>query len=81
MTSDTQTAPVKGRNYDPAGVTICNHPLIQHGLAELRHRDTPSIRFRSRIKEITRYMTYEASRDMQTVAVAVPTPVAIANGV
>jgi uracil phosphoribosyltransferase len=81
MTSQTQSAPPANRKYNPAGVTICQHPLIQHGLAELRHQATSSIRFRSRIKEITRYMVYEAARDMQTVAVDVPTPVATAKGV
>jgi uracil phosphoribosyltransferase len=80
MTSQTQSAPPANRAYDPTTVTICNHPLIQHGLAELRHQATSSIRFRSRIKEITRYMTYEAARDMQTVAIDVPTPVATARG-
>jgi uracil phosphoribosyltransferase len=80
MTSQTQAAPMSNRQYDPAGVTVCRHPLIQHGLAELRHQDTASIRFRSRIKEITRYMTYEAAREMQTVEVTVPTPVANAQG-
>src|SRR5262249_18713347 len=80
MMTDTQHAPAKSRVYNPDGVTICRHPLIQHGVAELRHTATPSIRFRSRIKEITRYLVYEAARNFQTVGVDVPTPVDTAKG-
>lgn len=61
------------------GVTICRHPLIQHGLAELRNQATQTIRFRSRIKEITRYMTYEAVRDLQVQDVEIPTPLGVAQ--
>lgn len=59
---------------------VCSHPLIQHAVTELRDQETPTIRFRSRIKEITRYLTYEAARDVRSVPMTVQTPLTSADG-
>lgn len=57
-----------------------DHPLVQHALAELRHKDTPTPRFRARVRELAKFLIYEATRDLQTEEIMVPTPMAEAPG-
>jgi uracil phosphoribosyltransferase len=57
-----------------------DHPLVQHALAELRHKDTPTPRFRARVRELAKFLIYEATRDLVTEDVMVPTPMAMAPG-
>jgi uracil phosphoribosyltransferase len=53
---------------------VADHPLIRHKLARLRHKDTDTPRFRALVYEISQYLLYEATRDMKTETVSVPTP-------
>lgn len=53
---------------------VVDHPLIQHKLAILRDRETPTKEFRALVSEIAMLMTYEVTRDLTTSAVEVPTP-------
>ena len=55
-------------------VTIIHHPLVQHGLARIRHKDTPNEEFRRRLAEVATLMVYEATRSFPTRRVLVPTP-------
>ena len=57
-----------------------DHPLVLHAVAELRHKDTPTSRFRARVHELAKFLIYEATRDLQTDAIAIPTPLATAEG-
>jgi uracil phosphoribosyltransferase len=57
-----------------APVSITEHPLIQHKLARLRHKDTPPPAFRELVYEMSQFLFYEATRDVRLRPVAVPTP-------
>jgi uracil phosphoribosyltransferase len=57
-------------------VTVVEHPVLAHRVAELRDRRTDRDSFRRLVAEITRFLTYEALRDLGTVEVTVDTPVA-----
>ncbi len=60
-------------------VHVLDHPLIQHKLAILRNKDTGVKEFRELIGEIAGLMCYEATRNLPTCQVEVPTPVAVAK--
>lgn len=55
-------------------LTVMNHPLISHKLALLRHTDTDGKAFRELVSEIAMLICYEATRDMKTNEVEIPTP-------
>jgi uracil phosphoribosyltransferase len=58
------------------GVTLLDHPVVEHRVTTLRDKRTDRDMFRQLISEITRFMAYEALRDLATVPVVVDTPVA-----
>ncbi|MBE7054571.1 MAG: uracil phosphoribosyltransferase [Ruminococcaceae bacterium] len=60
-------------------LTVMNHPLISHKLAILRHKDTDGKAFRELVSEIAMLICYEATRDMKTTPVDVPTPLMTAK--
>lgn len=62
-----------------AGVRVVDHPLVAHKLSLLRHRDTRHGEFRRLAHEITLLCAYEATADLSTEAVSVPTPLATAE--
>ena len=62
-----------------ATVHVLDHPLIQHKLAILRHKDTGVKEFRELVSEIDGLMCYEATRNLPTEEVDVPTPIAVAK--
>jgi uracil phosphoribosyltransferase len=45
-------------------ITIVKHPLVQHKLALLRSADISTYRFRVLTEELSRLLTYEATRDL-----------------
>ncbi|WP_022660742.1 uracil phosphoribosyltransferase [Paucidesulfovibrio longus] len=47
-------------------VTVVDHPLIRHKLGLLRTSDISTSKFRALAIEITRLLTYEATKDLQT---------------
>jgi uracil phosphoribosyltransferase len=55
-------------------LTVLDHPLIQHKLALLRDRRTPTRDFRQLVSELAMLMTYEVTRDLPTWPVEVDTP-------
>jgi uracil phosphoribosyltransferase len=57
-----------------------DHPLVLHALAEMRHKDTPTPRFRDRVRELAKFLIYEATRDLETDLIKIPTPVQEAEG-
>jgi uracil phosphoribosyltransferase len=56
------------------GVTVVTHPLVQHKLAYLRDRETPTVHFRKLANEVTLLLTYEATKDFPTEEAQVETP-------
>lgn len=60
-------------------LTVMNHPLISHKLALLRHIDTDGKAFRELVSEIAMLICYEATRDMATTPVDIPTPLMTAK--
>lgn len=58
-------------------LVILDHPLVHHALAELRHKDTPTSKFRQRARELAKYLVLEATRDLKTDPIEVPTPLGV----
>jgi len=59
------------------GLTIVQHPLVQHKLTLLRDRNSSIQLFRSLVREIATLLCYEVTRDLPTAMVRVETPVAV----
>jgi uracil phosphoribosyltransferase len=57
-------------------VTVVDHPVLAHRLAQLRDRHTSSDTFRRLTSEVSGLLAYEALRDLGTDQVTVDTPVA-----
>jgi uracil phosphoribosyltransferase len=62
-------------------VTVVDHPVLAHRLAQLRDRDTAGDTFRQLVSEVSGFLAYEALRDLGTEEVEVQTPVADAVAV
>ena len=61
-------------------VTVINHPLVQHNLAQLRDKRTESQEFRRLLGEIASLMIYEATRSLGVKKITVQTPLASSSG-
>jgi len=62
------------------GVTIVDHPLVQHKLTILRDKETSTRSFRDLLREISVLLCYEVTRDLALENVAIETPVAPMQG-
>src|ERR1700730_11063724 len=58
------------------GVTIVEHPLVQHKLTLLRKKDISTKSFRELLKEIGMLLCYEITRDLPLADVEIETPLA-----
>ncbi len=58
------------------GVTIVNHPLVQHKLTLLRNKDISTKSFRELLKEIGMLLCYEVTRDLPLADIEIETPLA-----
>src|SRR3569623_255939 len=56
------------------GVTVVNHPLVQHKLTLMRRKDTSIKSFRQLLKEIGGLICYEVTRDLPLETVEIETP-------
>ena len=56
------------------GVTVIDHPLIQHKLTIMRDKDTSIASFRRLLREIAHLMCYEVTRDLELEMVPIETP-------
>ncbi|RAK60688.1 uracil phosphoribosyltransferase [Phenylobacterium hankyongense] len=56
------------------GVTIVDHPLVQHKLTLMRRQDTSTKSFRQLLKEIGGLICYEVTRDLPLETVQIETP-------
>jgi uracil phosphoribosyltransferase len=62
------------------GVTIVDHPLVQHKLTILRDKKTSTRTFRGLLREIAALLCYEVTRDLPLQEVEIETPVARMKG-
>jgi uracil phosphoribosyltransferase len=58
------------------GVTIVNHPLVQHKLTLIRGKNISTKSFRELLKEIGMLLCYEVTRDLPLTTVEIETPLA-----
>src|ERR671935_2598620 len=66
---------VPGRRPFP-GVTVVDHPLVQHKLTLLRDKSGSTKTFRELLKEIGMLLCYEVTRDLPLTKVEIETPLA-----
>ena len=62
------------------GVTVIQHPLVQHNLTRLRDKPTGPQEFRRVLGEVAALMLYEATRSFRVRPTKVETPLAPARG-
>ncbi len=58
------------------GVTVVDHPLVQHKLTLMRDKTTPTASFRQLLREIALLLTYEVTRDLALTTKRIETPLA-----
>jgi uracil phosphoribosyltransferase len=58
------------------GVTVVDHPLVQHKLTLIRDKNLSTKSFRELLKEIGMLLCYEVTRDLPLAEVEVETPIA-----
>jgi uracil phosphoribosyltransferase len=58
------------------GVTVVNHPLVQHKLTLIRDKSISTRAFRQLLKEIGMLLCYEVTRDLPLAEVEIETPMA-----
>ena len=56
------------------GLTVVEHPLVQHKLSLMRDRNTSTAEFRRLLREISLLLAYEATRDLPLGATEIDTP-------
>ena len=56
------------------GVTVINHPLVQHKLTIMRKKETSTAGFRRLLREISTLLTYEVTRDLELTMETIETP-------
>jgi uracil phosphoribosyltransferase len=56
-------------------VVEVDHPLVRHKLTLLRRVECDTAQFRSLVEEIANLITYEATKDLETEAIEIQTPV------
>ena len=56
------------------GVTVINHPLVQHKLTFMRKKETSTAGFRRLLREISTLMCYEITRDLELTMERIETP-------
>ena len=57
------------------GVTVVDHPLVQHKLSLMRNKETSTAQFRRLLREISTLLCYEVTRDLALETVRIETPV------
>ena len=59
---------------EAVSVTVVDHPVLAHRVAQLRDRTTGGDTFRQLVSEVSGFLAYEALRDLGTAEIAVDTP-------
>jgi uracil phosphoribosyltransferase len=63
-------------NRQIKGVTIVDHPLVQHKLTIMRDKDTSTASFRRLLREISLLLCYEVTRELELTTREIETPLA-----
>jgi uracil phosphoribosyltransferase len=58
------------------GVTLVDHPLVQHKLTIMRKKQTSTKQFRELLNEIGMLLCYEITRELPTALIDIETPLA-----
>ena len=56
------------------GVTVVDHPLVQHKLTIMRDKETSTAGFRRLLREISLLLGYEVTRDLELTNKTIETP-------
>jgi len=56
------------------GVTVVDHPLVQHKLSIMRDKHTSTASFRRLLREISLLLCYEVTRDLEMTTRTIDTP-------
>ena len=56
------------------GVTVVDHPLVQHKLSIMRDKNTSTRSFRQLLREISLLLCYEVTRDLELTTKSIDTP-------
>ena len=56
------------------GVTVVDHPLVQHKLSIMRDKHTSTASFRRLLREISLLLCYEVTRDLEMTTRTIETP-------
>lgn len=56
------------------GVTVIDHPLVQHKLTIMRKKETSTGSFRRLLREISTLLCYEVTRDLELTTERIETP-------
>lgn len=56
------------------GVTVVDHPLVQHKLTIMRDKETSTAGFRRLLREISLLLCYEVTRDLELTTRRIETP-------
>ena len=56
------------------GVTVVEHPLVQHKLTLMRRKDQPTTDFRRLVSEVALLLAYEVTRDLPLETIEIETP-------
>ncbi|MCG7504839.1 uracil phosphoribosyltransferase [Mesorhizobium retamae] len=56
------------------GVTVVDHPLVQHKLTIMRNKETSTASFRRLLREISLLLGYEVTRNLELTKTTIETP-------
>jgi uracil phosphoribosyltransferase len=56
------------------GVTVVDHPLVQHKLTIMRNKETSTAGFRRLLREISLLLCYEVTRNLELTTTRIETP-------
>jgi uracil phosphoribosyltransferase len=56
------------------GVTVVDHPLVQHKLTIMRNKETSTASFRRLLREISLLLGYEVTRNLELTTTTIETP-------
>ena len=56
------------------GVTVVDHPLVQHKLSIMRNKETSTAGFRRLLREISLLLGYEVTRNLELTTMTIETP-------
>lgn len=59
-----------------AGVTVVDHPLVQHKLTLIREKTTSTVLFRQLVREVALLLAYEVTRPLKLTTRTIETPLA-----